>query len=96
MCTLEKKHQMLHCLFFTLFAKGWSARIEGTDYSLLGQAVRWAQCSAGSTGETVRRPGADGEFTEGQPAASQPGKSPDRLWTGAGSSAHSGYYTENG
>lgn len=92
----KKKHQVLHCLFSTLFAKDWSARIEGTDYSLLGQAGGWSQRSAGSTGETVRRPGADGEFAEGQPAASQPGKSPDCLWTAAGRSAHSGHYTENG
>lgn len=90
------KRQILRHLFHFICSSGRSAGAEGADHSLPGQTAGWSQRSAGSAGEAVRRPGADGEFAEGQPAASQPGKSPHRLWTRAGGSAHTGHHTENG
>lgn len=81
---------------FTGSVEGRSAAVEGTDRRLPGQSAGWPRGSAGPAGETVRRPGADGEFAEGQPAAPQPGESPDRLWTRAGRSAHPGHHAENG
>lgn len=78
------------------FITGGPAGAEGADCSLPGQAAGRSQRSAGPTGETVWGPGANGEFTEGQPGASGPGESPHRLWAGTGSSAYPGHYKENG
>lgn len=79
-----------------VFKTGGSARVERTDRSVAGQAARGSQRSAGSTGETARGPGTNGEFTEGQPGASGSGKGSHRLWTGTGRSAHSGNYAKDG
>lgn len=83
-------------VLLTPSVEGGSAGAEGTDHGLPGQAAGRSQRSAGPAGQTVPRPGADGEFAEGQPAAAQPGESPDRLWTAAGGSAHTGHHAEDG
>lgn len=83
-------------LVFDRRVEGWSAGAEGTDRSLPGQAAGRPRGPEGSAGGAERRPGADGELAEGQPAASQPGESPDRLRTRAGGSAHPGHHAENG